>query len=162
MARKTGSAEQPTEMTATEARALLKSVELRCTASRVVLLQHLAKSSQPLSHHELSEVLAESGFDASTVFRGLVELADSGLLTRLDLGDQVRRYELKHFTKQKQSGGLGEVFHADEHPHFVCIDCGQVTCLPDITVALMRKEKKIATPGNVTEVLIKGHCNDCK
>jgi len=162
MAKKTRSASHSTEMNVASARQLLKSVGLRCTASRIALLQQLAKSSQPLSHNELVEILTETGFDASTVFRGLVELADCGLLTRLDVGDQIRRYELKHFTKRERSTGAGEVFHADEHPHFVCIDCGQVTCLTDVTVTLTRKEKRVASPGNVTEVLIKGHCNGCK
>ncbi len=46
---------------------------------------------------------------------------------------------------------------AGKHPHFVCVDCGSVTCLGDMefTAASRRRSTQI---GRITEILIKGHC----
>ena len=51
---------------------------------------------------------------------------------------------------------------AVEHPHFVCVDCGKVTCLPDVEVKIApAKGSKSSSPGDVTEVFLKGHCKEC-
>jgi Fur family ferric uptake transcriptional regulator len=30
----------------------------------------------------------------------------------------------------------GEEHDSGEHPHFVCVDCGKVTCLPEVDVKI--------------------------
>ena len=99
------------------------------------------------------EALADFGFDQSTLFRCLNEIADAGLASRLDLGDQTRRFELR-----RTSGGV-EV----THPHFMCIDCGELTCMKDFSVQITpsrgpRRNKL----GTISEILIRGHCGNCK
>jgi Fur family ferric uptake transcriptional regulator len=50
-----------------------------------------------------------------------------------------------------------------EHPHFVCVDCGKATCLPNQAIRLPTTRKGgIPSVGDVTEVILKGHCNDCR
>jgi Fur family ferric uptake transcriptional regulator len=45
----------------------------------------------------------------------------------------------------------------------VCVDCGQVTCLPDVEVKIAAaKGSKAAVLGDVTEVFLKGHCKECQ
>jgi Fur family ferric uptake transcriptional regulator len=99
----------------------------------------------------VTERLVEMGFDQSTIYRCLTELAEAGLLARLDLGDAVRRFEL---LAKKASG-------VSEHPHFLCVDCGKIQCLSDFTFRLSARRGGAASPGEVTEVLVKGHCTNC-
>src|SRR5438874_1591641 len=112
-------------LTVQDARDALRATGLRGTTSRVAVLQHVAAAGNPVSHADVSETLVPQGYDKSTLDRCLVELADAGLLSRLDAGDHAWRFELK-----------GDEHAAGEHPHFVCVDCGQVTCLPDVEVKI--------------------------
>lgn len=72
-----------------------------------------------MSHAEVVEALADFGFDQSTLFRCLNGSADAALVSRLDLGDQTRRFELRRV------GGEVEF----THPHFMCVDCGEIRCM---------------------------------
>jgi Fur family transcriptional regulator, ferric uptake regulator len=142
----------PEKMTVQKAREALRAASLRSTTSRVAVLQHLAAARKPLSHAEVADVLVPEGYDKSTLYRCLVELADVGLLNRLDAGDHAWRFELRR----------GEDHERNEHPHFVCVDCGKVTCLPDVQVKVSpSKGTKSSAMGNVTEVFLKGHCKEC-
>lgn len=134
------------------AKGLLKGAGLRSTAARIAVMQQLAAAGRPMSHAEVVEQLRDFGFDQSTVFRCLGEISDAGLVSRLDLGDQVRRFELRSTDSD----------HELEHPHFMCVDCGQVSCLEEFTFSLSpsrgpRRNKL----GEITEVLLKGHCGKC-
>jgi Fur family ferric uptake transcriptional regulator len=138
-------------MSVQSAREALRAAGLRSTTSRVAVLQHVAAASKPLSHADVADALVPEGYDKSTLYRCLVELADAGLLARLDAGDHAWRFELK----------AGEEQHGPEHPHFVCVDCGKVTCLPDVEVKLS-PPKKSSPVGEVTEIFLKGHCKECQ
>lgn len=138
------------KMTVEEARKALRGVKLRGTSCRVAVLQHLAASTSPLSHTDVADKLVPEGFDKSTIYRCLVEMADAGLLNRLDLGDHVWRFEPRR-----------PKIDAD-HPHFVCVDCGKVECLPEVQVKIGGKRTAAVTMQNVTEVLLKGHCEECQ
>ena len=137
-----------------KARELLRSASMRRTPSRVAVLQCLAASTKPLSHVEVAEQLTPLGFDRSTIYRCLVDLAEAGLATRLDLGDHVWRFGL---------GACECTSHGGEHPHFVCVDCGRATCLPEVIVRFSASGgKRPAILSGVTEVVLKGHCADCR
>jgi Fur family ferric uptake transcriptional regulator len=132
---------------------MLQEAGLRRTASRVAVLQELASSSAPLSHAEVARRLEPAGFGAPTVFRCLGDLSDAGLAVRIDLGDHVWRFTLHGGHEEK----------AAEHPHFVCVECGKAVCLPDLNVRFSSNRKKRSSDfGNVTEVVLKGHCPDCR
>lgn len=141
------------EVSVEQARTMLKEVKLRCTTCRIALLQRLATMEQPASHAELADLLTPEGFDKSTIYRCLIELSDAGLLNRLELGDHVWRFELKRdhdFT---------------DHPHFMCVDCGKVACLTDVTVRVSGKRgksAKVPDMAQVTEIMLKGHCAECQ
>jgi Fur family ferric uptake transcriptional regulator len=143
---------KPTEITITEAREMLRNANLRSTSSRLAVLQHLSTSSLPLSHADVADALVPEGFDKSTLYRCLVELADAGLLARLDAGDHAWRFELKR----------GDDHSAAQHPHFVCLDCGKVTCLPEVDVKIVAAKKAAAAVGDITEIFLKGHCPQCR
>ncbi|WP_145094782.1 Fur family transcriptional regulator [Anatilimnocola aggregata] len=136
-----------------QAREMLRAADLRSTASRLAVLQYLANFNKPLSHAEVADALVPQGYDKSTLYRCLVELADSNLLSRLDAGDHAWRFELRR-TDEHEDG---------QHPHFMCLDCGKVTCLPEVEVKIVPSSgKKTGMMGDVTEIFLKGHCTECK
>jgi Fur family ferric uptake transcriptional regulator len=133
-------------MTEEALRGRIRQVGLRCTAARVAVLRGMEAAASPLSHSQLAAELAPLGFDQATVYRNLIELADKGLLARVDLGDHVWRFE---------ASAAGEP--PGQHPHFVCTDCGEVSCLPGVRVNVSPG----AAIGRVTQVLLKGQCDRC-
>ncbi|MBT4867441.1 MAG: transcriptional repressor [Planctomycetaceae bacterium] len=134
-----------------ELRALIRDAGLRCTASRLAVMGQLRRATSPISHAELACDLAPLGFDKATVFRNLVDLTDANLLSRTELGDHVWRFELKS-PGDPHDGG---------HPHFVCVDCGGVTCLGDVEFNTASK-RRAGRIGRVTEILLKGYCRSCR
>jgi Fur family ferric uptake transcriptional regulator len=115
------------------------------------VLQFLATAKFPLSHNDVADHLVPLGFDKSTIYRCLIELADANLVARLDLGDHIWRFEM---LGEGDDGGV-------DHPHFMCLDCGKVSCLPDVKVRITPTASG-AQGANITEVLLKGHCAECQ
>lgn len=132
-----------------EVRQLLAKVGLRTTAARLAVVRRLQQARSPVSHAEVAEDLVPLGFDKATIFRNLTDLVDVGLASRTELGDHVWRFELRNPDHPE-----------GHHPHFVCVDCGMVSCLHDVDVpkSLQKSWSKV---GHVTEVLLKGHCKTC-
>ena len=128
----------------------IQEAGLRATPARIATLKLLHDATAPLTHAEVADVVQELGIDKATVFRNLNDLAAAGLLRRTELGDRVWRFEL--VTEDDQ--------HGTAHPHFVCIDCGVVSCMDEVklTAGSMRISRQF---GEVTEILLRGHCNDC-
>lgn len=135
-----------------DARLLLKQASLRCTAARIAALQRVADSPRPLSHAEVTAQLAEFGFDQSTIYRALHELAEQAILSRLDLGDDVKRFELRRDEAAEPAG---------EHPHFLCVDCGKIVCLPTQAFKIDRGQFPSKTVAAITQVVVRGHCEAC-
>jgi Fur family transcriptional regulator, ferric uptake regulator len=140
----------------------IRGAGLRCTAARVAVMHHLETASGPLTHAEVAEALHDLGFDRATIYRNLIELTEAKLAARVELGDHVWRFEAK-----RAGGG----HRGDDHPHFVCTTCGEVSCLDDVQVAITPRPGKSRSrtgpsPGKtiaaVTEVLLKGRCERCE
>ncbi len=148
MAKKTAKPAEPSRRPQQEFRDLLKEKNLKVTSARLAVLGVLASASKPLTHAEVQEQLQEHSIDQSTIFRNLNDLTEAGLLNRTELGDHMWRFELVR-------GG-----HTNDHPHFVCVDCGTVTCLEESALNLTH-QKKVSGVGIISQVLVKGHCLDC-
>ncbi len=133
-------------------RVRIREAGLRCTAARLTVINVLSRSKSPLSHAEIAATVAPLGFDRATVYRNLIEMAEAGLLSRVDLGDHVWRFELR---------GEGQE-HANDHPHFLCTECGEVSCLSGVKISIKpARGAKQESFGAVTEVLLKGRCTHC-
>ncbi|MBX3189574.1 MAG: transcriptional repressor [Labilithrix sp.] len=111
-----------------ELQGLLRGAGLRSTGPRVAVLRDLLGRAAPASHADLCDALRRDGFDRATLYRNLIDLADAGIVSRVDLGDHVWRFEVK-----RRKGD-----HVANHPHFVCSACGVVSCLPDVAVRITR------------------------
>lgn len=146
------------------ARSRLREMGLRCTAARMAVLDHVMTATGPKTHAEVAEALADRGFDRATIYRNLTELTEAKILSRVELGDHVWRFELK----RGHDHAPGE-----DHPHFLCTSCGEVSCLDDVNVAITPKVANPKKPDgrkspdsrpvirSVNEVLLKGQCGNC-
>lgn len=158
-------------------KALVRGAGLRCTAARLAVLEYMLTAPGPKTHAEVSASLDHRGFDRATIYRNLTELTEAKLVTRVDVGDHVWRFEVK-----RHEDGSG---HGGDHPHFVCTSCGEVSCLDDVNVAITPRpgteQRPAAADGTagkkagtrsaagrrqgipaVTEVLLKGTCENCE
>ena len=133
------------------AQAEIRGAGLRATPARVATLIVLRGSAAPRTHADVADQLSTHGIDKATAFRNLNDLAEAGLLRRSELGDHVWRFEAIAPSESVEQG----------HPHFVCVDCGTVTCLDQVrlTAGSLRHSEHV---GEVTEILLRGHCNDCR
>ena len=143
--------DEATKLPIEEAREMIRVAKLRSTSCRIAVLQHLSTADHPISHNDVADALVPLGFDKSTIYRCLIEMADANLLARLDLGDHVWRFEM---LGPDENGSV-------DHPHFMCLDCGKVSCLPDVKVRIT-PTKSAAEGADITEVLLKGHCASCQ
>lgn len=118
------------KLTREEGRRILRDAGLRATAPRVAVLRLLADSTRPLSHAEVVDRIGTDDWDATTLYRNLVRLGEVGLARVASRANGITR-----FTAQT----IGEPPHI--HPHFVCRDCGDVTCLHEAKLTLGRDSK---------------------
>ena len=132
-------------------RATIRKAGLRSTTPRVAVLRRLVQATTPVSHGELAERLGAEGMDRTTIYRNLVDLTDAGLVQRTDLGDHVWRFELKRTADEPR------------HPHFTCVDCGSVACLPEVTVSVKPGGKGVPRSllKQKVEIQLRGTCDEC-
>ncbi|HEX4132463.1 MAG TPA: transcriptional repressor [Pirellulales bacterium] len=131
----------------------IRQAGLRSTQARVAILERLHQASGPMTHAQVAEELENRGFDKTTIYRSLVELAEARILSRMELGDHVWRYELRDSGDKRQ----------DDHLHFVCVDCGRIECLEGTSAqAALAPSIKRAATGTISDVLLKGHCRQCE
>lgn len=141
-----------TAHTREELKARLRGLGLRATSSRIAVLGRLHDAARPLSHAELMETLADQGWDPATVYRILSDLTEAGLLRRMDLGDHIWRFELLDECRSIQ----------DDHAHFLCTDCGEVTCLPEVELRTVSGQAlPAALRGAELHLKVTGRCNLC-
>ncbi|MEW6298573.1 MAG: Fur family transcriptional regulator [Thermodesulfobacteriota bacterium] len=133
-------------------RATIRAAGLRSTAPRVAVLQRLQEASTPVSHADIVEDLASKGFDRATLYRNLMDLTEVGLLSRIDVGDHVWRFELRRKERGRPQG----------HPHFTCTDCGDVACLPGVNVRISPTSGvPHAVAAKQVEIQFRGLCDRC-
>ena len=130
-------------------REIIQKHGLRATSSRMAVLALLMQRGEPLSHAEVLDALGVERWDRTTIYRNLVDMSDVGILRRWELGDRVWRFEFV------------DHHHESEHPHFVCTDCGKVTCLPDLVLSNLPTSSPAAVRQGQVEIQLRGVCDDC-
>ncbi len=138
-----------------EARQRLRDLGLKVTAPRLAVLRVLELAERPLSHAEVVARLAlqlprgdEAVWDRATVYRNLVALESVGLVRISSHAGGIGRYELV----RRREGCT--------HPHFVCDDCGIVSCLPEAEVVTKRNTRWSKSLRSA-EVQFVGRCPSC-
>ena len=132
------------------AREKIRSAGLRATPARIATLKVLHGSGSPLTHAEVSDKLENLEIDKATIFRNLTDLVARNAIRRSALGDNVWRFEI-----------IKESAHEpDSHPHFICFDCGSVSCMEDVELKRTSTSKSPLFE-RITEIVLRGHCNEC-
>jgi Fur family transcriptional regulator, ferric uptake regulator len=134
-----------------QARTLLRDLGLRVTGPRVAVVRVLAAADVPMSHGEVLGRLGETDWDQATIYRNLVKLRDAGLALVVGGADGVDRYAL---------AGATEDGH--RHPHFVCVDCGRIACLPAELISAIAMEGPWRAAVEHAAVELKGACPKCR
>jgi Fur family ferric uptake transcriptional regulator len=139
-----------------ELRGAVRGKGLRATPSRLAVLELLRASDAPMTHGDVADRLASQEWDRATIYRNLTDLAEAGLVRRTDVGDHVWRFEA--VTGDHEAGA---------HPHFVCTECGNVECLPELELAVRTsRASRGKAPRSIkqrqVEVHVRGLCDACQ
>ena len=137
------------------ARALesLHAEGLRNGGARRAVVEHLGEQPCCTTAQEIFDGIREQGgrVGIASVYRALDQLVELDLVQRVELGDGVARFEPSH------AGG-------DHHHHLVCDDCGKVEPFsdPGLERALEQTASRLAYDMQGHEVVLHGHCSDCR
>ena len=121
---------------------------IRKTKAVEVLLNEFSTGSVAISAKALIEQLGDT-FNKTTIYRVLDKLEDDGVLHSFLGKDGLKWYA--------KCNGCNSKEHKDVHPHFQCLQCGKVDCLP-VHVSLPEiPNRKI----EISQLLIQGKCEAC-
>ena len=130
--------------------ARLRRLGQRVTMQRVAILSTFA-TGEHLAADEVYDRVAPLMplVNGSTVYRALEHFRDVGLLSQVDVGDGLRRFEL-----------LGD----DRHHHLVCLDCKHSIPLDDDVVEPLRRaiEERHRFKTRIDHLAIFGTCEMCE
>lgn len=131
----------------------LRDAGLRATPARAAVLQLIRQVERPLSHADVCEALGDVQWNRSTLWRNLCDLESAGLVQRKALGDRLYRFE------QVEDE---DAHPAQAHPHFICVSCGDVSCLPE-EMLLLSKPRSLprSVRAGQAEVQVRGVCDKC-
>jgi Fur family ferric uptake transcriptional regulator len=131
----------------------LASTGFRRGGARSAVIELLNGEECARSAIEIEDTLRDGGrrVGRATVYRVLDELDQLGLVTRIEIGDGLTRYE--------------SVFPngAEHHHHLVCDGCGKLTPFMDdeLERAIRRVARREAFTIEDHDVTLHGSCADC-
>lgn len=128
---------------------LLSESGLRVTRQRKLVLDLLLKKAAPLSHSEISSLLDEP-LDKVTLYRTLETLRSVNIVHQVQGPDGAWRF----CAHDREAGGC-----PGDHPHFLCLECGKMSCISD------QKMPRITVPGGYAvegkQMVLYGLCPEC-
>jgi Fur family ferric uptake transcriptional regulator len=131
----------------------LRGAGYRSGGARRTVVEYLDGQDCCLSAQETHERIRAAGarIGIASVYRVLDLLVAHGLLTRVDLGDGIARFE-----PVRPDG--------HHHHHLVCGDCGKVETFEDerLERELSRVATRLGYEMDAHEVVLHGACDDCR
>ena len=117
---------------------------------RQLLLEYFMQENLILGLSELEKAFPKS--DRITIYRTLKTFEENGILHSIKGDTDQIKYALcnEHCTP---------VHHIDQHPHFQCKKCKQVTCIDSVLIPVLKLPN-----GYIQEevnMMIKGVCPNC-
>ena len=148
------SAEDPANAWASRAEAALAAAGRRSGAARRALLLLLGEQSCALAAAEIEQELrarSDRPVSRASVYRILDELEHAGLVTRVETGQGVVRYERAHDAE------------GAHHHHLVCDNCGVVMPFADEALerAIDELSERVPLAVSEHEIVLHGACRDC-
>ena len=139
-----------------ELRTQLRSSGLRCTNARLAVMAVLDQAERPLSHTEVVQRIDSQLGHQATIYRTLVSLVEAKLTRVASRAAGIDRYEL--------SSGNESSMARHVHPHFVCNQCGVVSCLPEALISINTDQSwaKWLPLIETAEFQLVGNCLECR
>lgn len=131
---------------------ILKRNQLSITGSRKRILELFLESRGALAHGDIEKRTGEK-FDRVTVYRTLQVFLEKGIIHNIPTSDNAVRYAL---CQSDCSAG----HHHDNHVHFVCSNCGNTSCLADVTVPAIKLPAGFEP--EEFQMVVTGTCKDCR
>ena len=133
--------------------ASLQAEGLRNGGARRAVVEHLGTQPCCRSAQEIFDGIRADGgrIGIASVYRALDQLVDRDLVQRVEVGDGIARFEPSHLD-------------GEHHHHLVCDDCGTVEPFsdPGLETALERAAKRLGYWMHAHEVVLHGHCANCR
>ncbi len=129
---------------------ILSKKNVKSTAMRKLVLDVLLEKQKAISLFEIEQQFEK--VERSTIFRTLKTFQENSIIHPIDDGTGAVKYALCN-------DGCTCSFE-DLHVHFLCVRCGQTTCLKELSIP------EIKLPDNFSfesaNYVIKGRCASCK
>lgn len=129
----------------------LREKSMKLTEPRKAVLEVLRHQEGPVTIKEITEIIPNGKCDRATVYRAMQALESAEMVTRMEFGDGVARYELS----------CGE--HTHHHHHLVCVSCNSIAPVKECIAEDL--ESKIAAQSGFRQITHKleffGVCPDC-
>lgn len=128
---------------------MLSSAHLRRTGPRVAVLSVLLRARKPQTAQQIAVKLSNMTPNKVTIYRILETFFKAGLVHKAFLQERSWHFELSHNCTENQC-----------HPHFSCTSCGDMRCLTEISLPMVKSPYK----GFVIrrqQVRFEGLCNKC-
>jgi len=113
-------------------------------------LEIISEARRPLTHQEIATRPEADEFDRVTLYRTLATLERAGLLHRVQGTDGSWRFCF-HAQEQVECPG--------DHPHFLCLSCGEMSCLTGQPLPWVSVPEKARVLGK--QLVVHGHCARC-
>jgi Fur family ferric uptake transcriptional regulator len=140
------------ETWAEHAAASLKAAGYRQGGARQTVLDALGRQPCAVSARDVEVALrkARRTVGLASIYRTLEQLDELGLVSRVEVGDGVTRYEPRH------AGG-------EHHHHLVCRRCGEVQPFEDAALerAIHRLSDAVDFRVDAHDVVLQGTCPRC-
>jgi len=113
-----------------KAHKLLADKAIRITPMRQLVLEYFLENNGAFGLLELENAFPKS--DRITMYRTLKTFEEKGIVHSINSAAGEVKYALckEHCTP---------VSHIDQHPHFQCELCEQVTCMDNLTMSLFKR-----------------------
>lgn len=131
----------------------LEKAGVKATPMRMLVLELMLMQQRNLTLSEIENLLYPA--DRITIYRTLQTFVKNGIAHAIENVGTTHVYALC-------AGGCTHESHADIHPHFICEECGKVTCCTDFVFTLRQKPDTPEYTVHKAEMTIKGICADCK
>jgi Fur family ferric uptake transcriptional regulator len=135
------------------AEARLADAGFRRGGARAAVIGLLDDQSCALSAYEIEAKLREDGRGVAraSVYRVLDQLEGLGLLTKIEVGQGIARYE------PNRPG-------TEHHHHMVCARCGGVIPFadPELEATIDRVAERVTFEVSEHEIVLHGACADCQ
>lgn len=103
----------------TEVQELLTEHKISRTKIKTQILLILSRSKEPLPATAIYQKIGPKNCDISSIWRGLKQFHEKGLVSEVNLGEDFFRYELKNPNEDRHH----------HHHHVRCRSCGEIKYL---------------------------------